>query len=411
MDSKLIVLGLTGAAAVGYLVGRNSKPAENKDNSSDAKCPRHKWRGNLKEYSVVYTDRAVNLMSAPFQQVMRDISSILKQAYNADGCVLIPGSGSYAMEAVARQFGQGQKCLVIRNGYFSFRWSDIFERCKIPSEEIVLKARPIDKSAKPAFAPCPVEEVVARIQAERPAVVFAPHVETSTGIILPDDYIRAVTEATHAVGGLFVLDSIASGTIWTDMKATGVDVLISAPQKGWSGPACVGIVMVNERAKQRIAETESLSFVVNLKKWLEVMEKYEGGGFMYHTTLPTDSLSAFCAAMKETQQHGFAKADADLRDLGGKVREVLASHGFPSVAAKGFEAPGVVVSYADDTNKVGQFKEQGIQIAAGVPFKVDEPEGLKTFRLGLFGLDKIRNIYQTVGIFEEALDNILSKSK
>lgn len=250
MDGKLVALGL-GAAAVGYLVGRSSKPSETKVATSDEqKCPRHKWRGNLKEYSVVYTDRAVNLMSQPFQKVMREISSTLKEVYHADGCALIPGSGTYAMEAVARQFGKGEKCMVLRNGFFSFRWSEIFDRCKIPSEEIVIKARAIDKSAKPAFAPCPIEEVVANILAQRPAVVFAPHIETSTGIILPDDYLRAVADATHQVGGLFVLDCIASGTIWVDMKALGLDVVISAPQKGWSGPACVGIVMVNETAKK-----------------------------------------------------------------------------------------------------------------------------------------------------------------
>lgn len=407
MDGKLVALGL-GAAAVGYLVGRSSKPSETKVATSDEqKCPRHKWRGNLKEYSVVYTDRAVNLMSQPFQKVMREISSTLKEVYHADGCALIPGSGTYAMEAVARQFGKGEKCMVLRNGFFSFRWSEIFDRCKIPSEEIVIKARAIDKSAKPAFAPCPIEEVVANILAQRPAVVFAPHIETSTGIILPDDYLRAVADATHQVGGLFVLDCIASGTIWVDMKALGLDVVISAPQKGWSGPACVGIVMVNETAKKRIAETDAQSFVVDLKKWLQVMEKYEAGGFMYYTTLPTDSLSAFCVAMKETKAYGFQKANDDLWKLGSKVREVLASKGFPSVAAKGFEAPGVVVSYADDNNKVADFKKQNLQIAGGVPFKIDEPAGLMTFRLGLFGLDKIANIYKAVGIFEEALDNIV----
>lgn len=410
MDGKIVVLGL-GAAALGYLVGRGSRASEAKkaSDTDDSKCPRHKWKGGLKEYSVVYTDRAVNLMSQPFQQVMRDISSILKTVYNADGCALIPGSGTYGMEAVARQFGQGEKCLVLRNGYFSFRWTDIFERCKIPSEEIVLMARPIDKSEKPAFAPCPVEEVVAAILKERPAVVFAPHVETSTGIILPDDYIRAVADAVHEVGGLFVLDCIASGTIWVDMKATDVDVVISAPQKGWTGPACVGIVMVSERAKKRIAETEAQSFVVNLRKWLDVMEAYEKGGFMYYTTLPTDALSAFCTVMKETQAYGFDKAAADLWNLGRKVRDVMSSHGFPSVAAKGFEAPGVVVSYANDNNKVGEFKQQGIQIAGGVPFKIGEPEGLKTFRLGLFGLDKIANIFKTVAVLEEAIDNIVQK--
>lgn len=376
--------------------------------STEEKCPRHQWRGNLKEFSVVYTDRAVNLMSSPFQQTMKDISSTLKSVYNTDACILIPGSGTYGMEAVARQLGTDKKCMVLRNGFFSYRWSDIFKQCHIPSEQVILKASPTTQGTKSPYAPPSIDYVVDQIKKEKPAVVFAPHVETSTGIILPDSYITAVAEATHEVGGTFVLDCIASGTVWVDMAKTGVDVLITAPQKGWSGPASVGIVMANEATKAKIAETESTSMVLNLKKWLEVMTKYEEGAFMYYTTLPTDSLSMFCAAMNETKNYGIEKANQDIWTLGSKIRNVLEEQGYPSAAAEGFQAPGVVVSYADDLNKVAEFKQQGLQIAAGVPWFLDEPEGTgpHTFRLGLFGLDKIANIDQTVSIFEEALTNI-----
>lgn len=356
----------------------------------------------------MYTDRAVNLMSSPFQQTMKDISSTLKSVYNTDACILIPGSGTYGMEAVARQLGTDKKCMVLRNGFFSYRWSDIFKQCHIPSEQVILKASPTTQGTKSPYAPPSIDYVVDQIKKEKPAVVFAPHVETSTGIILPDSYITAVAEATHEVGGTFVLDCIASGTVWVDMAKTGVDVLITAPQKGWSGPASVGIVMANEATKAKIAETESTSMVLNLKKWLEVMTKYEEGAFMYYTTLPTDSLSMFCAAMNETKNYGIEKANQDIWTLGSKIRNVLEEQGYPSAAAEGFQAPGVVVSYADDLNKVAEFKQQGLQIAAGVPWFLDEPEGTgpHTFRLGLFGLDKIANIDQTVSIFEEALTNI-----
>jgi len=359
---------------------------------------------------VVYTDRATNLMSAPFQKVMCDISSTLKEVYNADSCALIPGSGSYGMECVARQFGRNKSCMVLRNGYFSFRWSDIFQRCQLPSEETVLKARMTEEHAQPHFAPVPVAEVIAQIKQIRPAVVFAPHIETSTGMIISDDYIKQVSDAVHEVGGLFVLDCIASGTIWVDMKKTGTDVVISAPQKGWTGPACVGIVMMSERAKTAM-KAQDLdapgSFCCHLAKWTEVMEKYEAGGFMYYTTLPTDALTTFRDVMLETRAFGFEKAKTALVELGMRTRAILEKRGFKSVAAPGHQSTGVVVSYSSDKNMVGLFKGQGIQIAGGVPFKLDEPAGLVTFRLGLFGLDKIKNIDRTVSIFEKALDNLI----
>ena len=364
----------------------------------------------LLEYSVVYTDRAVNHMSQRFQQTMLDISETLKSVYQAKAVVLVPGSGTFAMEAVARQFATEQKCLVLRNGWFSFRWTQIFEMGNIPSSSSVLKARPIEDGPQAAFAPAPIKEVVEAIQRERPAVVFAPHVETSSGMILPDDYLRAVGSAVREVGGLFVLDCIASGTIWVEMEKLGVDVLISAPQKGWSGSPCCGIVMLGERAYERMQETTSTSFSCDLRKWSDIMSAYESGGHAYHATMPTDAITRFCEVMKEAQADGFGKLRDAQQKLGDDVRAVLAQKGFKSVAADGFGAPGVVVSYTSDSGiKSGKkFSERGIQIAAGVPLRCDEPEDFQTFRLGLFGLDKLQDVARTVDTLERALNQIVS---
>ena len=363
----------------------------------------------LLEYSVVFTDRSLNHMSQSFQGVMKDISATLKKVYNAESVIVVPGGGTYAMEAVARQFATDNKCLVIRNGWFSYRWTQIFDVGNIPSESTVLKARRVDDSKNAAFAPAPIEEVTTTITAEKPDIVFAPHVETASGIILPDDYIRAVADAVHAVGGLFVLDCVASGTIWVDMEACGVDVLISAPQKGWSSSPGSGLVMLNSLAREKIETTVSTSFACDLLKWLQIMEAYEKGGHAYHATMPTDALKRFLDAMKETEAFGFDKIKAAQQELGSKVRALLESKGFASVAAKGFQAPGVVVSYTDDidihTGK--KFLGVGLQTAAGVPLQCDEPDDYKTFRLGLFGLDKLKNVDQAVSRLEEALSKIL----
>lgn len=362
----------------------------------------------LLEYSVVYTDRALNHMSQSFQGVMKDISTTLKKVYNARAVVVVPGSGTFAMEAAARQFATDKRCLVIRNGWFSYRWTQIFHMGKIPSRSTVLKARRADDSQHAAFAPAPVEEVVATIEAEKPDAVFAPHVETSAGMILPDDYLRAVADAVHSVGGLFVLDCIASGTIWVDMEACGVDVLISAPQKGWSGSPCCGLVMLSALARERIESTTSTSFACDLFKWLQIMEAYENG-HAYHATMPTDALVSFRNVMKETEAYGFDKVCAQQQELGDKVRALLLSKGMESVAAEGFQAPGVVVCYTNDgdihTGK--KFREAGLQIAAGVPLQCDEPEDFQTFRLGLFGLDKLQNVDRTVATLRQALAQIL----
>ena len=363
----------------------------------------------LLEYSVVYTDRSLNHMSQSFQGVMNDISATLKRVYNAQAVVVVPGSGTFGMEAVARQFGTNKKCLVIRNGWFSFRWTQIFEMASIPSDEIVLKARPVEDGPRAAFAPAPIEEVVATIERERPGVVFAPHVETSSGMMLPDSYVRAMGDAVHAVGGMLVLDCIASGTIWVDMEECGVDALISAPQKGWSGSPCCGLVMLSALGLERLVATMSTSFACDLGKCHQIMQAYENGGHAYHATMPTDALRIFATVMEETEAYGFDRMRARQEELGSKVRALLESKGIKSVAAPGFQAPGVVVSYTEDEGiKTGKkFAEVGIQIAAGVPLRCDEPEGFQTFRLGLFGLDKLQNIDRTVEKLEEALGEIL----
>ena len=362
----------------------------------------------LLEFSVVYTDRALNHMSQRFQGVMKDISAILKEVYHAKSAVLVPGSGTFGMEAVARQFATDKKTLVIRNGWFSYRWTQIFDMGRIPSASTVLKARRVGDGKQAQWVPCPVDEVVATIAREKPDVVFAPHVETAAGMILPDDYLRAVSDAVHAVGGLMVLDCIASGAMWVNMEATGVDVLVSAPQKGWSGSPCCAMVMLSERARAAIDGTSSSSFACDLKKWLQIMEAYEGGGHAYHATMPTDALTRLREVMQETRNYGFEKVRAEQIELGSKVRALFESKGIVSVAAEGFKAPGVVVSYTEDPGLQSskKFLGQGLQTAAGVPLQCDEPADFSTFRVGLFGLEKLHNVERTVAHLKEALEKM-----
>jgi aspartate aminotransferase-like enzyme len=363
----------------------------------------------LLEYSVVYTDRALNHMSQRFQGVMREVSATLKQVYAAQAAVVVPGSGSTGMEAVARQLATGKKVLVIRNGWFSYRWSQIFEMGGIPSATTVLKARRVASERQSPFAPPPLHEVVDAVRQTKPDLVFAPHVETSAGMILPDEYLRAVAAAVHEHGGLFVLDCIASGAMWVDMAATGVDVLVSAPQKGWSGPPCCGLVMLGARALERIEATTSTSFSLDLKKWLQIMQAYEQGGHAYHATLPTDGLLRLRDVMQETAAFGFERAKKAQQELGDRVRALLAQESIRSVAAPGFESPGVVVCYTDDMewHSGRAFAAQGLQIAAGVPLAIDEPADFRTFRIGLFGIDKLKDVDRTVQSLERVLDSLL----
>ncbi len=362
----------------------------------------------LLEFSVVYTDRSLNHMSEEFKRVMVDISSVLKDAYNASSAVIVPGSGTFGMEAVARQFANQEKCLVLRNGWFSYRWTQIFDLANITSDVTVIKGRQLENTTQGVFAPAPIEEVVAFIKKEKPAVVFAPHVETSAGIILPDDYLKAVGEAVRSVNGLFVLDCIASGAMWVDMKACNVDVLITAPQKGWSSSPCCALIALGERGRERIDATQSSSFSMDLKKWLQIMEAYEKGGHVYHTTMPTDALKTLRNVMKETQALGFAALKQKQIDLGAKVRALLVSKGYDSVSAKGFQSPGVVVSYTKDPDIQSgkKFIALGLQTAAGVPLQCDERPDFRTFRIGLFGLEKLAHIDRTVDHLAKALEKI-----
>lgn len=364
--------------------------------------------GGLLEFSVVFTDRSLNHMSQTFQSVMRDLSATLKKVYGAHSCVVVPGGGTYGMEAVARQFSSDKRALVLRNGWFSYRWTQIFEFGDIPAEASVLKARRTSEEERSPFAPAPIEEVEAHILDWRPDLVFAPHVETASGILLPDDYVRRAAAAVHEVGGLFVLDCVASGTLWVDMRDLGVDVLITAPQKGWSGTPCAGLVMLSERARKQIEQTTSSSFAMDLRKWLEIMEAYEAGGHAYHATLPTDGLRRLRGVMAETEAAGFHTLRAAQIELGRRVRELLVERDLPSVAAPGFEAPCVVVSYTSDTGIVARFAEAGAQVAAGVPLMCDEPDGYSAFRIGLFGLDKLNDIDGTVARLEGALDEAIA---
>ena len=363
----------------------------------------------LLEFSVVYTDRALNHMSKSFQGVMKDISGILKTVYHAKSVALVPGSGTFGMEAVARQFAADKKVLIIRNGWFSFRWSQILDMGRIAAESTVLKARRVGSGKQAPWVPAPIDEVVAAIRAKKPDVVFAPHVETASGMMLPDDYLRAVSAAVHEVGGLFVLDCIASGAMWVDMVDVGVDVLVSAPQKGWSSSPCCAMVMLSERARAAIDGTTSSSYACDLKKWLQIMETYEGGAHAYHATMPTDALTRLCEIMKETQAYGFAKVRSEQMELGAKVRALFESRGIASVAAEGFKAPGVVVSYTEDPEiqSSRKFLAQGLQTAAGVPLQCDEPADFMTFRVGLFGLEKWHNVDRTVAQLAAALDKVL----
>ncbi|MXQ06704.1 aminotransferase class V-fold PLP-dependent enzyme [Alphaproteobacteria bacterium GH1-50] len=366
----------------------------------------------LLEFSVVFTDRSLNHMSAAFQEVMRDISGLLKEVYNADAVALVPGGGTYGMEAVARQFAEGETVMVIRNGWFSYRWTQIFEAAKLPEHEHVMMARRTGNGPEAPFAPAPVDEVVAKIREVRPAAVFAPHVETSAGMILPDDYIAKVAAAVHEVGGLFVLDCIASGCAWVDMKALGVDVLISAPQKGWSASPSAGLVMMSEAARDRAKERQSSSFAVDLGKWLSIMEAYENGGHAYHATMPTDALRGFRDTMLETKDYGFERVKAAQWEQGDRVRAALAERGFTSVAADGFGAPGVVVSFTQDPDlKTGKaFAAEGVQIAAGVPLMVGEGDDYSSFRIGLFGLDKLMDVDASVGRLEAVLNKVTGRA-
>lgn len=364
----------------------------------------------LLEYSVVFTDRSLNAMSKSFQSVMNDVSAMLKDVYQADAAVLIPGGGTFAMEAVARQFATDKNTMVVRNGWFSYRWTQIFEACDMPATSTVMKAHHSLDNREAPFTPTPIEDLVERINQEKPDVVFAPHVETSAGMMLPDDYIKQAADAVHAHGGLFVLDGVASGCMWIDMRTLGVDVFITAPQKGWSSSPGTGVVMLSQRAIDVMADTKSTSFAVDLKKWHDIMQAYENGGHAYHATMPTEAIVRFREMMIETKEFGFDNAKSAQQELGTGIRSALEAKGFKSVAGEGFQAPGVVVSFTDDPalQNGSKFAANGMQIAAGVPLMCDEGEDYKSFRIGLFGLDKLKDVPAAVKRFEDVLEKVTS---
>ena len=362
----------------------------------------------LLEYSVVFTDRSVNSMSQQFQSVMRGLHEELISVYNASSCVLVPGGGSYAMEAVARQFARNEKVLVVRNGWFSYRWTQIFDQGVAPAHAEIVCARPDTPEADQQFSPAPIEDICAAITANRPSVVVAPHVETSAGLLMPDEFIAQIASTAHEVGAIFVLDCVASGALWVDMGALGVDVLISAPQKGWTSTPCAGVVMLSDAALARMEDTESDSFVLNLKKWHQIMGAYLGGGHAYHATMPTDGISQFYQAVLEIKKFGYANAKQAQIELGTKLRGIMEQRGFKSLTADGFKSPTVIVSHTDrdDMKSGAAFAAQGVQIAAGVPLECGESNQFKTFRIGLFGLDKLANIERTISVFTEKLDSV-----
>lgn len=365
----------------------------------------------LLEYSVVFTDRSLNHMSQRFIGSMQSLLTILRDTYSAEAVALVPGGGSYAMEAVARQLATDKNVVVVRNGLFSFRWSAILDKGRIAERATVCQARPADDSPQAAWSPAPIDEVVATIESERPDVVFAPHVETAAGIVLPDDYVRAVADAVHDVGGLLVLDCVASGALWVDMSDLGVDVLISAPQKGWSGTPCTGYVMLGERGLAAVKDSSSSSFAIDLAKWLEIADAYVAGQAPYHATLPTDGIAHNAAVAQETVDRGLAALRERQEDLGSRVRDALAARGFASVAARDFAASSVVVVHTDrpELKSGAAFKPLGLQVAAGVPLQCGERDDFSTFRLGLFGLDKLDDVAGTVARLESALDRLAAR--
>ena len=362
----------------------------------------------LKEFSVVYTDRSLNHMGDEFVDIMKDVSRVLKKAYNVDHSVIIPGSGTFGMEAVARQFADKKSVLIIRNGFFSYRWTQIFDMANITDHVHVITGSQTEDVTQAPFVPADIDTVIDYIHTSKPQVVFAPHVETSAGIILPDSYLKQVGQACNAVGAIFVLDCIASGAAWVDMKVLDIDVVITAPQKGWSSAPCCALVAMSSRARQVLDTTKSSSYSMDVLKWTQVMETYEKGSFVYHTTMPTNALKELRDTMLETESLGFDYLKHRQYDLGRQVRNMLISYGYPSVAQTGYHAPGVVVCYTTDKDmqNATKFRNMGYQTAAGVPLQVGERKDFQTFRIGLFGIDKLTNIDATVASLKEALDQL-----
>ena len=362
----------------------------------------------LLEYSVVFTDRSLNHMSPKFQAVMRELHAGMTQVYGASSCVIVPGGGTFAMESVARQFTREHRVLVVRNGWFSYRWSQIFETGVSPTALEIAQAIPDTPHADQQFSPVDCASVCERIRALKPEVVVAPQVETSAGLLLPDAYLKTVADCAHEVGAVMVLDCVAAGTLWVDMTAIGIDVLITAPQKGWSSTPCAGLVMLSDRGLERLQATQSDSFALDLKKWHSIMGAYLNGGHAYHATLPTDGLAQLLDTYHEMARVGFDELKHRQIRMGQAARELLENHGFKSLAAAPYQASTVVVSHTDrdDIQSGAAFRDVGLQVAAGVPLACGESEHFKTFRIGLFGLDKLMHEARTLDLLQDALDRL-----
>ncbi|MFH4355460.1 MAG: aminotransferase class V-fold PLP-dependent enzyme [Neisseriaceae bacterium] len=362
----------------------------------------------LLEFSVVYTNRALNHMSRAFQEVLRDLSCGLKEVYHAQHVAIVPGNGTTGMEAVVRQLAKGKKCLCLRNGFFNFRWSQILNLSQLCSAEVVIKAQSVSAVHYSAYVPATLEEVIKRIREERPNLVFATHVETSSGIRLTEAYIKEVARVTHEVGGWLIVDSIASGATWLDMQELNIDLLLTAPQKCWASTPCCALIMVNGAMRQYIDQTQSDSFALDLKKWFETMEVYERGGFAYYATMPTDSLKQLRDSMAEAKKLGLKNLKIQQEVLGREVRKLLKMRGFSLVADDAFAAWSIVVAYTDDLNihSGKKWAEVGVQISSGVPLQCDEPSDFTTFRIGLLGWDKLNSVASTVAELEQAIGRI-----
>mmetsp|Transcript_8370 Transcript_8370/g.23591 ORF Transcript_8370/g.23591 Transcript_8370/m.23591 type:complete len:374 (+) Transcript_8370:197-1318(+) len=361
----------------------------------------------LQEFTPIVTTPYTNIVDPSFKACMHGISNQFKKIFNAHSVVILPGSGTFAMEAVARQFATNKRALVVVNGYFGYRWHEILTQGSITSKITLLRGIPTSGEGTTSYRPPLEDTVIETMKRDGTEILLLSHIDTSTGIMLPPSYIKTLAAAAHSQGAFVVLDCIASGCVWADMKEYGLDAIITAPQKAFYAPAATGIVCLSERARSMMGTEEgSTSFSLDLAKWANVMEQYESGNFAYHTTLPTTAIEQFGRSLSELEAFGFPQLEKAQMTLGQLVRTALVKRGYKSVAAPGFEGPTVLVFHcADSTAMVQLFKQEGFKIAGGFSFFLGEKEKPKTFRLGLFGLDKLRDVHGTARNLDAVLQN------